>query len=109
MADKILKVINRDAVATCNKLLRGLLESKKVDALLVPQEVPSKTILFDVLISDPEQLNANVFAPVLPVSTAAIVSKITKVQRVEKTIGVVMRPCQIRALIELLKLNQVTD
>ena len=106
MADKILKVMNGDAVATCNKLLRGLLESKKVDALLVPQEVPSKTMLFDVLISDPEQLNANVFAPVLPVSTAAIVSQITKVQRVEKTIGVVMRPCQIRAVIELLKLNQ---
>jgi formate dehydrogenase subunit beta len=34
------------------------------------------------------------------------VSKLTKVQAAKQPIGVVMRPCQIRALIELVKLNQ---
>ncbi len=106
MIDKVLKIENGDMIGACNDLLKGFLESKKVDALLVPQEVPSGKASFHVLISDPRQLHANVFAPVLPVSSAAIISKITKVRPAEKTIGVVMRPCQIRALIELVKLNQ---
>jgi formate dehydrogenase subunit beta len=75
-------------------------------ALLVMQEVPSKIISFPVLISNYDQLNSNVFAPVLPVSTATIISKITKVEGASKPIGVIMRSCQIRALVELAKLNQ---
>ena len=106
MIEKVLKIENGDIIGACNDLLKSFLESKKVDALLVPQEVPSKKASFHVLISDPRQLHANVFAPVLPVSSAAILSKITKLRAAEKTIGVVMRPCQIRALIELVKLNQ---
>jgi len=106
MSEKILKVKNKDTVGTVNELLREFLKSNKVKALLVMQEVPSKKISFPVLISDPEQLNSNVFAPVLPVSTATIISKITKVNSASKPIGVVMRSCQIRALVELVKLNQ---
>jgi len=106
MSDKILKVKNGDIIGSCNGLLKGFLESNKLAALLVPQEVPSKTIAFHVLISDPDQLNANIFAPVLPASSAAIMSKITRVRGADEAIGVVMRPCQIRALIELVKLNQ---
>ncbi len=106
MTDKVLKVKNGDTVASVNDLLKELLKSKKVQALLVMQEVPSKAMSFPVLISDPDKLNSNVFAPVLPVSTATIISKITKVESASKPIGVVMRSCQIRALVELVKLNQ---
>lgn len=106
MTDKVLKVKNGDTVGSVNDLLKELLKSKKVQALLVMQEVPSKAISFPVLISDPDQLNSNVFAPVLPVSTATVISKITKVESASKPIGVIMRSCQIRALVELVKLNQ---
>lgn len=106
MTSKVLKAEKGDIVGACNELLREFLTSKKVDALIVPQEVPSKTTSFEVFISDPEQLHANVFAPVLPVSTATLVSRVTRIEGADKTIGVVMRPCQIRALIELVKLNQ---
>ncbi|UCF50100.1 MAG: Coenzyme F420 hydrogenase/dehydrogenase, beta subunit C-terminal domain [Thermoplasmatales archaeon] len=106
MTDKILKVKNGDTVGSVNDLLKDLLNSKKVQALLVMQEVPSKAMAFPVLISNPDKLNSNVFAPVLPVSTASIISKITKIESSSKPIGVVMRSCQIRALIELVKLNQ---
>ncbi len=106
MADKILRVKNKDTVTTVNDFLKDLLKSKKISALLVMQEVPSKAISFPVLISDSDKLNSNVFAPVLPVSTASVVSKISKFESPSKPIGVVMRACQIRALVELVKLNQ---
>jgi len=106
MTDKILKVKNEDTVGSVNDLLKEILKSKKVQALLVMQEVPSKSISFPVLISDPDKLNSNVFAPVLPVSTASIISKITKIESSSEPIGIVIRSCQIRALVELVKLNQ---
>ena len=105
MADNILKVKNGDTVSSVNDFLKDILKSKKVEAILVMQEVPSKSMSFPVLISDSEKLNSNIFAPVLPVSAASIVSKITKIKSSSKPIGVVMRPCQIRALVELVKLK----
>lgn len=106
MTQKRLKVKDNDVVKSTNEFLRQLLASGKIQALLVPQNTPSKKVAFPVLISDPKKLHADIVAPVLPVSTASIVSKMTKVQPPSKPIGVVMRPCQIRALIELVKLNQ---
>jgi formate dehydrogenase subunit beta len=106
MTDNKLKVKNEDTVLSVNDFLKDLLKSKKIQALLVMQEVPSKTISFPVLISDPDKLNSNVFAPVFPTSTASVISKITKIDSSHEPIGVVMRACQIRALVELVKLNQ---
>ena len=103
---KILEVKNSDVTGTVNDFLKNLLKSGKISALLVPQSVPSKKVVFPVLISDPDKLDAKVFAPLLPASTSKIVSKITKFQPSDKPIGVVLHPCQIRALIELVKLNQ---
>lgn len=106
MTQKVLKIKDNDLAGSINDFLRLLLSSGKIQALLVPQSTPSKKIAFPVLLSDPQKLYADVIAPVLPTSTAAIISKMTKVQPPSHPIGVVMRPCQIRALIELVKLNQ---
>jgi len=106
MTQKIFKIKDNDVVSSTNEFLRHLLSSGKIQALLVPQSTPSKKIAYPVLIADPKKLHADIIAPVLPVATATVVSKITKVQPPSKPIGVVMRACQIRALIELVKLNQ---
>jgi formate dehydrogenase subunit beta len=106
MTYNVLKVKDNDVVESTNNFLRHLLSSGKIQALLVPQSTPSKKVVFPVLISDPKKLHADIIAPVLPTSTATIVSRMTKVQPPSKPIGVVMRSCQIRALIELVKLNQ---
>jgi len=106
MTHKIIKVKDNNVVESINDFLKNLLESDKINALLVQQSTPSKKVAFPVLISDAKKLHADVIAPVLPASTAKIVSKITKFQASPKPIGVVMHPCQIRALIELVKLNQ---
>ncbi|MFO7677876.1 MAG: Coenzyme F420 hydrogenase/dehydrogenase, beta subunit C-terminal domain [Thermoplasmatota archaeon] len=103
---KILPVKNSDINSAINQLLKQLLETKKISAVLAPQNVPSKKVSFPVLISDPNKLDTNIFAPVLPVSTAKMISKITKFQASEKPIAVILHPCQMKALIELVKLNQ---
>jgi formate dehydrogenase subunit beta len=106
MTQKVLKIKDNDVVSSTNEFLRHLLSSGKIQALLVPQSTPSKKVAYPVLIADPKKLHADIIAPVLPVATATMVSKMTKVQPPSKPIGVVMRACQIRALIELVKLNQ---
>ena len=106
MTHKILKVKDGDVIGSINDLLRHLLSSGKIHALFVPQSTPSKKVAYPVLIADAKKLHADVIAPLLPVATATMVSKMTKVQPPTKPIGVVMRPCQIRALVELVKLNQ---
>jgi formate dehydrogenase (coenzyme F420) beta subunit len=106
MTQKILKVRDNDVIETLNDFLKHLLSSGKIQALLVPQSTPSKKVAYPVLITDPKKLHADVIAPILPVATATMISKMTKVQPPTKPIGVVMRSCQIRALIELVKLNQ---
>ena len=108
MIYKMLKVRDNDVVGSTNDFLKQLLSSGKLQALVVPQSTPSKKVAYPVLIADPNKLHADIITPVLPVATATVVSKMTKVQPPLKPIGVVMRSCQIRALVELVKLNQAS-
>jgi formate dehydrogenase subunit beta len=106
MTYKVLKIKDGDTTKSINEMFKEILKSGKIKALLIPQEVPSKKMVFHVLISDPEKLNSDILAPVLASSTATIISDMTKIEPANQPIGVVMRPCQIRALTELVKLNQ---
>ncbi|MFC2067469.1 Coenzyme F420 hydrogenase/dehydrogenase, beta subunit C-terminal domain [Chloroflexota bacterium] len=105
----LLGVKEGKLVDSINTFLRDMLEKKMLDALLVPLEHPSKSIVNPALVWDPEKLkNANPLAPVMPVSTARIISSITKVATSKKRVGVVLRSCELRALIELVKLKQAS-
>jgi formate dehydrogenase subunit beta len=91
------------------QLLKQLLEKKLVDAVLVPLELPSRDNVVQSLVTRPEVLDAaNPLAPVLPVSTANIISKMTRLAASEKQVAVVMRSCELRALTELVKLKQAS-
>ncbi len=98
--------IEDDAHGTVNNFLKKLLESGKVEAVLAMQKTPSGRSAFPTMISDPEKLDTDVFAPLLPVSTGAMVSRLTKVKGSDKPLAVVLRACELRALTELLKLKQ---
>lgn len=108
MADYLLEVEDGDVTRACNDLLKRLMGPEKLEAVMAPKSVPSRSMVFDVLVSDPGELDAAPFAPVLPVSTAASLSRMTRVKASDRPMGVVMRPCQIRALVELVKLNQAS-
>jgi len=102
----ILPVKDKDPSAAVNEMLKGLLSSGEVSSVLALQETPSGKSAFPTMISDPEKLSSNVFAPILPVSTGTMVSKMTRVRASPEPVAVVLRACEMRALTELIKLNQ---
>jgi len=92
-----------------NAFLKDLLEKKAVEAILVPLAHPANNNVVQSLVTNASFLElADVFAPVLPVISARIVSAMTRLTPVSKKTAVVMRPCEIRALLELVKLKQAS-
>jgi formate dehydrogenase (coenzyme F420) beta subunit len=86
-------------------VLRGLLGQGVVDALLVPMTLPGGSVA-PMLVSDPAALDrADPLAPVLPINAARAASNLTLTDHREK-LGVVLRSCEIRALVELVKFQQ---
>ncbi len=104
----VLEVEESDVLAALRAFLRRLLEEQVVDALLVPVELPSGDAVAQTLIKDPEKLAlANPLAPVMMANSANLVSRLTRLGNREK-VGVVLRSCEMRALIELVKLQQAS-
>ena len=96
------------ALATMTAFLRGLLEKGIVDALLVPQRTPAGDNVVQTLFTDPARMEGiDPVAPVLPVNSAKLVSDLTETGAVGR-LGAVLRSCEIRALIELVKLQQAS-
>jgi formate dehydrogenase (coenzyme F420) beta subunit len=86
-------------------VLRRLLETGAVDALLVPMHLPAGNVA-PMLVRDPEALaDADPLAPVLPINGARAVSQLTVTGHRQK-LGAVLRACEIRALVELVKFQQ---
>jgi formate dehydrogenase (coenzyme F420) beta subunit len=90
-------------------VLRGLLDKGVVDALLVPMRFPGIApggSVAPMLVGDPAALErADPLAPVLPINAARAASNLTLTEHREK-LGVVLRSCEIRALVELVKFQQ---
>ncbi len=100
--------VRDSALATMTAFLRGLLEKGSVDALLVPRHTPAGDNIVQTLFTDPARLeNVDPVAPVLPVNSAKLVSDLTETGAVGR-LGAVLRSCEIRALIELVKLKQAS-
>ena len=94
------------ALKAIQGLLRGMLEGGVVDALLVPMRLPGGSVA-PMVVKDPAALHrADPLAPVLPINGARAVSQLTMTGHREK-LGVVLRACEIRALVELVKFQQV--
>ena len=105
----VIKVKDSKAKEAINSFLESLLEKNLVSALLVPREVPSKDNIVQSLMTNSNGLKeVNVISPVLPVSSARIISEMTRLSSYKNPVGVVLRSCEIRALIELVKLKQAS-
>ena len=92
---------------TVNGFLKSLFAKKVVDAMLVPLVHPAGTNVVQALVTEPAYLDrADVFAPVMPVNAARIVQAVTRLSPMGKKTAVVIRPCEMRALVELVKLKQ---
>lgn len=84
---------------------KSLLEKEAVNALLIPVKQPKRGVM-QTLLTDPSHVDGiDPFAPVVPVNGARLASSLTASPSGRKT-AMVLRSCEIRALIELSKLKQ---
>jgi formate dehydrogenase subunit beta len=88
------------------EFFQTLLQKGGISALLVPQHLRPKDSVMPTLVTRPEELDGvDPLAPVFPLNAAKILSKLTR-RPTGQRIAAVLRPCEIRAFIELVKLKQ---
>jgi formate dehydrogenase subunit beta len=101
-----IEVMEGNPLAALQDFLAKLLGSGLIEALLVPQHLPMKNVVMPTLVTDPEKVcDADPLAPVFPLNAARMISKLTR-KPVGWTVAAVLRPCEMRAFIELVKLKQ---
>jgi formate dehydrogenase subunit beta len=97
---------NGDPVAATTALLRGLVEKSIVDEVLAPAATPSGSCSL-VVFADTDEMSAILpWAPVMPVQAARALAKLAFTDPGAK-IAAVVRPCEARAAVELIKLKQI--
>jgi len=104
-----IRIIRLNSVPeTVADLLRRLMEQDVVDALLVPQRLSTGNNVVQTLVRDPDRLERiDPFAPVMPVMSAKLAGNVTKLGAAGR-VGLVMRSCELRGFIELVKLQQAS-
>ena len=104
---RIIIPVEKDVLKAVRGFLKQLLEARVVDALVVPMETPAGTVT-PALVANPDLLDAaNPLAPVMGLNAARAVGHAT-VREPRARIGAVLRPCELRALVELVKLKQAS-
>ena len=101
-----IDVKEQDILGSLQGFFKDLLELHEIKAILVPQHLPMKNMVMPTLVTEPDHLNAvDPLAPAFPMNTAKIISKLTRKPSGAKIVAV-MRPCEIRAFFERVKLKQ---
>jgi formate dehydrogenase subunit beta len=108
-----LNVNNSNILLSIQDFLKSVLEQDDIEAILAPRNMKdrnnnSRINIMPVLISEQSLLDeVNPLAPAFVMNAAKLVSKLTH-KPMGKKIAVVLRSCEIRALIELIKLKQAS-
>ncbi|MBN1277738.1 MAG: 4Fe-4S dicluster domain-containing protein [Deltaproteobacteria bacterium] len=101
-----LETKDKELLESLQIFFRSILELDEISAILVPKLLPMKNMVMPVLITDPAQLdNVDPLSPAFPMNTSKIVSRLSR-KPIGGKIAVVLRPCEIRAFVELVKLKQ---
>lgn len=103
--DAILKT-GSDPAGVLRSMLQKMLSEKLADALLVAAKTPYSSLPMPTLFTEPENMEGvDPLAPVAPINAARQAAALVR-QPAGKRIAMVLRPCEIRAFIELVKLKQ---
>ena len=87
--------------------LKSLLMDEVVEAIVIPKALPSQDGFVQTLIRDPEKLDGVcILPPTMPVQSARVVSNLS-VKNLGKKTAAILKPCEIRASVELAKFLQV--
>ena len=107
MKSTVLKFEDNDILGSLRHFLAQLLETNIVQALLVPRILPGGDGFVQSLITDSEMLKeTNPLAPTMAVQSAKILSNLTS-GPLRGKIGIVLKPCEMRAVVELVKFLQI--
>jgi formate dehydrogenase subunit beta len=100
--NRIITVSEGNTLGAVQAFMSSLLSRNLVDALFVPQTAADSTVSA-ALVSNPDAVKrSNPFAPIMVANAAKQVAEATMKQP-DRHIGAVLRPCEIRALVELAK------
>jgi formate dehydrogenase subunit beta len=107
MSDYVkLEVKEGDVLGALRGFFASLIEDKVVDGVLTPVRLPYKQVVMQTLVRDPARLaGADPLAPVVPTNAARLVAQLTH-DPIERSLAAVLRSCEIRAFVELVKLRQ---
>ena len=101
-----IEVTGGDVLSSIRSFLKSVLLLEDIKAVLVPQHLPMKNVVMPTLVSDPDQLEkADPLAPAFTMNSAKLVSRLSR-KAMGGLLAVVLRPCEIRAFIELVKIKQ---
>ena len=104
-----IRVADKDPVAALQGFLASLLENGVADAVFTMRQRPGESAVMPALITDPAKMTqANPLCPAYPLSGARLLSRLTHGES-QGTIAAVLRPCELRAFVELIKLNQASQ
>ncbi|MFZ5647333.1 MAG: 4Fe-4S dicluster domain-containing protein [Bacillota bacterium] len=109
MKNYMLPVDGNGVNHALRSFLGRMLSDGIAGAILVPQDAASgKSVVMSLVKSGEGLKSVNPFAPVAMVNAARLVSDLTLKSDPGEKIGVVLRSCESRAFIELVKLNQAS-
>jgi len=88
--------------------LKKSLKNEYWDAVLIPSKIPNTEAYTWLLVQDESLLDScHPLPPVMTVQGGKALSSLTKRGDLEERVAAVMRPCEIRAAVELFKLKQI--
>jgi formate dehydrogenase subunit beta len=89
------------------ELLRFLLENGKVKGVVTLRKTGEDDDISYSLIPNPDDIESTVpLFPLMPVNLAKQLSRLTLIEAATEPIAVVLRPCELRAFVELVKRTQ---
>ncbi|MCM0755080.1 4Fe-4S binding protein [Desulfovibrio aminophilus] len=102
-----IEVKDGNPVAALRELCARLLADDEVAAVLVPRRLPGTNGTMPALVTDPAELrDAEPLAPSFRINGARMLARLTRGGTDGGLVAAFMRPCEVRAFVELCKLNQ---
>jgi formate dehydrogenase subunit beta len=103
---KVLR-INKGTEEGLKELLKFLLENGSVKGVVTLQKMGEYGAISYSLITNPDDIESTLpLLPLMPVNLAKQLSRLTLIEPATEPIAVVLRPCELRAFVELVKRTQ---
>jgi formate dehydrogenase subunit beta len=96
--------IGKGAEDGLKELLRFLLQNERVKGVITLRKTAADGAISYSLITNPDDIESAVpLFPLMPVNLAKQLSRLTLIEAATQPIAVVLRPCELRAFVELVK------